>query len=297
MEAQGTSQYLDADKKALNAALAAAKALLADENATVAQLEQALSTVKKAATTAKTNLKKAQEQAVKAKAAAELAAAKKEAQKIPSAASVAKSILAQKTDKDPSGSTFAPLKLKNVKQAKKYNVLKWSKVAGASKYVVYGSKCGKKNKIKRIATVKATSYKHKKLKKGTYYKYVVVAVKNTVIGERAAAVSKMIHVATKGGKVGNSKKLAIKAKVGKKTKKISKASIKKGKSLKLKAVLTPASKKLEVKKHVVVRYESSNKRIATVSSKGKVKAKVKGSCTVYVYAQNGVCKSLKVTVK
>lgn len=73
--------------------------------------------------------------------------------------------------------------------------------------------------------------------------------------------------------------------------------LKKGKSLKLKAKAVPQSLKLKVKKHVEVRYESTNKKIATVSKKGVVKAKKKGSCYVYAYAQNGVCKKVKVTVK
>lgn len=53
-----------------------------------------------------------------------------------------------------------------------------------------------------------------------------------------------------------------------------------------------------LKEHTaVIRYESSNKEIATVDSKGKIKAKAKGTCYIYVYAQNGVYKKIRVTVK
>ena len=45
------------------------------------------------------------------------------------------------------------------------------------------------------------------------------------------------------------------------------------------------------------RYMSSNEKIATVSSGGKVTAKGKGSCYIYVYAHNGVSKQVKVTVQ
>ena len=51
-----------------------------------------------------------------------------------------------------------------------------------------------------------------------------------------------------------------------------------------------------MKRHVAVRYESSNKKIATVSSKGVVKAKKKGNCYVYAYAQNGIYKRVKIVV-
>ena len=46
-----------------------------------------------------------------------------------------------------------------------------------------------------------------------------------------------------------------------------------------------------------LRYVSSNKKIATVSKTGKITAKSKGSCKVYVIAVNGASKVVKVTVK
>jgi hypothetical protein len=46
-----------------------------------------------------------------------------------------------------------------------------------------------------------------------------------------------------------------------------------------------------------LRYESTNIKIATVSKTGKIVGKGKGTCYVYAYAQNGVCKKVKVTVK
>ena len=45
------------------------------------------------------------------------------------------------------------------------------------------------------------------------------------------------------------------------------------------------------------RYESTNKKIATVSKKGVIKGIKKGSCYVYVYTQNGLYKRIKVRVK
>ena len=48
---------------------------------------------------------------------------------------------------------------------------------------------------------------------------------------------------------------------------------------------------------MAIRYESSNKKVAKVSAKGTITAVKKGSCKVYVYAQNGVMKTVSVTVK
>ena len=59
-----------------------------------------------------------------------------------------------------------------------------------------------------------------------------------------------------------------------------------------------AGKKLLPRYHdAKVRYLSSDPKIATVSAKGKIKAKAKGTCKIYVYAVNGAYKTVKVTVK
>ena len=127
----------------------------------------------------------------------------------------------------------------------------------------------------------------KKIKKGTYYKFIIYAVdKNGKI----LSTSKTVHVATPGGKVGNDKSVKTAAKKNKVT-------LKKGKTFKLKAKAVPASKKLKVQRHRKVAYETSNNKIAKVTSKGVIKAVGKGTCYVFAYTQNGVFAKTKVTVK
>ena len=65
------------------------------------------------------------------------------------------------------------------------------------------------------------------------------------------------------------------------------------------AKAVPQSSKKKPKRHVAMRYESSDKSIATVSPKGVIKAvgKKGETCYVYAYAQNGVFKKIKVVVK
>ena len=92
------------------------------------------------------------------------------------------------------------------------------------------------------------------------------------------------------GKVGNHKKVTVNKSVITNAKKL-----KAGKSLKLKSKAVKAN--LTVKKHRNVSYESTNPAVATVSKKGVIKGKSKGSCYIYAYAQNGVCKKVKVTVR
>lgn len=100
-----------------------------------------------------------------------------------------------------------------------------------------------------------------------------------------------MHIATKGGKYCNYKSVTTKAKKNKVTLK------KKGKTFKLGAKAVKESSKLKANAHRKIRYESSDKKIATVDSTGKIKAVKKGTCYVYAYAQNGIYKKIKVTVK
>ncbi len=214
-------------------------------------------------------------------------------------------IRAARGEKDLPGSVFRLLKLTSTKQTKTSVTLAWEKVSGAKKYVIYGGLCGKKTKMVKIGEASASS-KSKAIKKitsrlakGTYYKFLVVAVdkKNKVL-----STSKIVHVATSGGKAGNIKKVTIQAKLDKTGKPLKKYTalsslvLKKGQSTKLKAVVTPVSLKLPVAVHRAVSYESSKASVAAVSSKGQVTAKKKGSCYIYAYAQNGVFARIKITV-
>ena len=211
-----------------------------------------------------------------------------------SAATAEKAILSMTSDDDPQGTVFGKLALKSLKQTNTSIDLSWNRVANASSYVIYGNNCAKGVRPVKLAvttgnkqTIKTVS--NRKLSKGTYYKFIVVALDRN---NNVVSTSKVICAATKGGKVGNHKKVTVSKAVTRKAKKL-----RKGKTLKLKAKALPQSKKLKVRKHAAVRYESTNTNIATVSKKGVVKAKNKGTCYVYAYAQNGICKKIKLVVK
>lgn len=202
---------------------------------------------------------------------------------------------ATKTEAIAKLAVYSKLQLKSSKQTKESVTLTWKKVSGATKYVIYGNKCGKNNKKEKLATStgKTMTFKEvagKKVKEGTYYKFIVVALDKN---NNVVSTSKAIHVATKGGKVTNAKKVTVKK--GKKT--VSKVTVKKGKTVKVRSKVTKAVKKLTINTHRRVKYESSNKKIATVTEDGKIKGVKKGTCYIYAYAQNGVMKKIKVVVK
>ena len=178
--------------------------------------------------------------------------------------------------------SFRALCARVTKTTKTSNTLTWSNVKGADGYIIYGKKNAK------LAEVKAsvTKYKHTKLKKGTYYQYVVKAYK-LMDGEKAViASSKVVYSTTDGGKFGNAKSIKVRK---------STVKLKKGRTFNLKASVVKKNRKIKTYRKLA--YESSNTKVATVSKKGVIKAKKKGTCTIYVYAQNGVYKKVKIIVK
>ncbi len=207
-----------------------------------------------------------------------------------SVAGTEKKIKAIKKDGDLAGSGFRPLCLSSKKATNTTIKLTWKKVSGADGYIIYGNRCGTKYAMKKLATLSAskTAWTYKKLKKGTHYKFLILAYKVKNNAKQVKTTSKTIHMATSGGKVGNYKAVKLNK---------TKVTLKKGKSFTLKAKPVAADKKKKVKKHAAIRYESTNKKIASVSKAGKITAKKKGTCYVYAYAQNGVSKRIKVTVK
>lgn len=204
---------------------------------------------------------------------------------------VEKKITANRNDGDIAGSTFKILQLRAKKTGRNYINLSWTKVKGASGYIIYGNRCNSARKVyslKKVVSTTRTSAKITKLNKGTYYKYTAVAYKTTTEGQKVIASSKTIHVATIGGKVGNYKKVKLNKK---------KVKLKSGKSFKIEAEQLLEKKKLKVKRHRGICFESSNSSIATVSSSGKVKAKKKGTCVIYIYSQSGTFSKMTVRVK
>lgn len=203
-------------------------------------------------------------------------------------------IYAQKNDKDIQGSFYNKIRAQANAAQKKTITLKWQKVQDADGYIVYGNRCNTKGHIYKMKKLKTlpkqtiVKWSQKKLKKGTYYKYLVVAYKNIAGKKKTLSVSKTVHAITQGGKYQNPKKV-----------KLSKQSfdLKAGKTKKLKAARI-MQKHAKMKEHVErFRYEVTDKKIATVTKKGVVKAKKAGDCYVYVYVQNGIKQRAKIHVK
>ena len=192
---------------------------------------------------------------------------------------------------------FGRLKVRSVNQTKTSITLEWSKLDGVDGYLVYGNRCNtstKTYKYKKLATItNGRTWTHKNLKKGTFYKYIVKAYR-IVDGKKVVTdTSASIHVITQGSKYGIARSVSV-TKIGNK-KNVSKITLKKEKTAQITAKEIKKDKK--IRHHRNLCYESSNTAVATVTPEGLIQAVGKGTCTIWVYAQNGVYAALTVTVK
>ena len=172
-------------------------------------------------------------------------------------------------------------------------------IKGVDGYDIFFAKCnhGKtKSKFKKVKTIKKgkkLTWTKKGMKKGVSFKaYAKAFVKED--GKKVYVKrSPYVHAFVRGynKKSTNAKSLKVKK---------TSFTLKPGKTAKIKAkvIKLKKKKKLISKKHTPkLRYYSSNNKVATVSKKGKITAKSKGTCDIRVITHNGISKKIKVTVK
>ena len=183
------------------------------------------------------------------------------------------------------------LNLKALTAGSRTEKLVWTKVKGAEGYDIYYAKCG--SRLKKIKSTKSRTLKKTGLKKGLVYKYKVKAYKMKN-GKKVYITSSYSAHAVAGG---YSRKLTDVKKITAAKKRL---TLKAGKSARVRASQTKLKrgrKFLKTSHAALLRYRSTDKSVATVSRSGKVKAKKAGTCRIYIYAQNGLWTSTKVTVK
>ncbi|WP_026510264.1 Ig-like domain-containing protein [Butyrivibrio sp. LC3010] len=169
----------------------------------------------------------------------------------------------------------------------------WDKTEGVDKYEVYVAYCGKQFSKKPIKTTKSTSVTIKKIKskKIDFTKNFKLYVK--AYDSNGNLVGSSIHahfVGKDNDKYKNPKEIKLFTKT---------LNLNKGQIAQVKASVKMESgkKKALPDDHVAeFRYRSNNENVAKVDKKGNVTAVGSGTCTVYVYARNGLAKKVSVTV-
>ena len=173
-------------------------------------------------------------------------------------------------------------------------VVSWSKIQGAEAYDIYFAYCGETSKY--AATVKGNktfSWTKSGLKKGRCYKAYVKAYIMKNGKKHYVKCSPLVLAYASGGSNDYTSAKAV-------TVEKASANLTVGRAFQIKPSIVKLNKNkyLMPKKFAATfRYMSSNEKIATVSSGGKVTAKGKGTCYIYVYAHNGVSRQVKITVK
>lgn len=182
-----------------------------------------------------------------------------------------------------------------VSQTGKKVTVKWGKVSGADRYVVYAAYCNS-GKCKKVGTLSGSKtsmtfakLNGSKLNLKKNVKVYVVAYRKVNGKETKLARSITAHiVGSKNAKYTNVKKIKLSK---------SKYTLKANKTATIKAKIVLVDKQLSDSHAPEFRYASSNTKVATVDKNGKITAVKKGTCYIYVYAKNGYAKKVKVTVK
>lgn len=176
----------------------------------------------------------------------------------------------------------------------------WGKVNKADGYDIYAQECyvnfGSKSLVKSVKGASATRVtisriNGKSLAKFDTIKLRVKAYKLVNGKKKYIDNSVMLHIVTNSSKYTNIKKVLLPQKsyvLGVKQ------------TIKLKPGYTKAdaSKKVLDGTHGArYLYACTNKNVATVDAKGRIKAKAAGKCTVYVIAVNGTTQAVQIIVK
>ncbi len=173
--------------------------------------------------------------------------------------------------------------------------LGWTPLPGADGYDVFFARCGKKSVYQMIASVPAGAQNDCSitgLKTGTAYKCYVMAwrIENGVKTYIDRA-SPTVHAIAGGENKDycNAKEVTVQKAA---------LTVKVGGRRRIRANVRGVAKGKKVLKHArKLRYYSSDRSIAVVDGRGRVKGISPGTCTVCVVANNGMRRDVTVTVK
>ena len=180
-------------------------------------------------------------------------------------------------------------------------MVSWGKAENAGRYDVLAAYCGK-DAPKPVRTVSAksepvikiTSLDGKKIDRTKNIKVRVIAYRKVDGQYTRMGATIIAHVTGGQGRTSgftNARRVTVQK---------GSFTLKTGKTAVVRATTIPEvqGKKLLGENHTArYRYTSDNKAVATVDENGKITAVGKGTCHIYVYAQNGTSQKVSVTVK
>lgn len=175
-------------------------------------------------------------------------------------------------------------------KSKKSLTLKWSRAVQADGYEVYWSYCSTPQNYLLLKQTTKLSATHTKMNSKKNYLYYVLAYR-FIDGKKVyIAKSPAIHVAMPGNKRTNVKSIAVPK---------TRLTLYPQQTYWILPTATVEERGKKVLQHVSkFRYFTTDPNVAKVNrTTGKISAQGQGSCDIYVVANNGVYKKIKVTVK
>jgi uncharacterized protein YjdB len=180
-------------------------------------------------------------------------------------------------------------------------MVSWGKAENAGRYDVLAAYCGK-DAPKPVRTVSAksepvikiTSLDGKKLDRTKNIKVRVIAYRKVDGQYTRMGATLIAHVTGGRGRTSgftNARRVTVQK---------DSYTLRIGKTVAIKAKTIPEiqGKKLLEETHAArYRYASDNKKVAAIDENGKITAVGKGTCHIYIYAQNGTSGKVSVTVK
>lgn len=183
-----------------------------------------------------------------------------------------------------------PILLATGKGGNRKITISWRSYENADGYDCYWSYCDGKRSYKKLATVKAAKDRvtSRRLDNNRRYKYFVAAYK-LIDGKKVyIAKSNPLHVALKDAKATNAKKVTVNQ---------TNVRLKAGDTFVVRSrTRLENTNKKELLHVAAYRYYTSDQSVASVSKTGKIKALKSGTCVIYVVANNGVYRTIEVTV-
>ena len=180
-------------------------------------------------------------------------------------------------------------------------MVSWGKAENADRYDVLAAYCGK-DAPKPVRTVSAksepvikiTSLDGKKIDRTKNIKVRVIAYRKVEGQDTRMGASIIAHVTGGRGRTsGFTNARSVTVQKDSYTLRIGKTA-----AIKAKTIPEIQGKKLLEENHAArYRYASDNKKVAEIDENGKITAVGKGTCHIYIYAQNGTSRKVSVTVK
>ena len=189
--------------------------------------------------------------------------------------------------KDPTSFSYMRFRMNNVEKDKVS--FAWDKVPGATRYVIIANFIAGSNAKRLDFNVEPsrTSYTLKNLESDKEYRFTIRAY----TGEKRDKLlpgKHQIIVRTKA-KTGSSRFNPTSVQISK-----SEISLEKNDKYEISATVKGSGTS---SKSTTLHYESTDPKIASVNKSGVIKARKKGGCYIYAYAQSGVFDKIAVTVK